>query len=141
MVLAPGELFLVQGLVSALDHTTLWHGCHFPGPAQQVPQPAELLCPVVTGSVTFSGSTTGSAVAWALLLLDALAASWLSDCNHFCVLLRHREFPPCSSQVSRASVGADSGRSYFFRTSHCPHLSCHPFHLHVSPRNCVGLCV
>lgn len=60
-------------------------------------------------------------------------APGFSNCSHLCVLLRHVGSPPCPLGAGPGSVGSDCRSTSFSTTSHCPHICCHPFHLHNPP--------
>lgn len=60
-------------------------------------------------------------------------APGFSNYSHLCVLLRHVGSSPCPLGAGPGSVGSDRRSTSFPTTSHCPHICCHPFHLHNPP--------
>lgn len=74
------------------------------------------LPPALTGGGTVSGSTAGSALCWAFLLLAALAG----------LLTLQLSSPPLfySGTWDVLHRGGGSGRHPSLKTSHCQHLSC-----------------
>lgn len=131
MVLASGEAFPVW--LSPLFGITflLGHACYGSQLATQAPPAVGPLLPVPLVTVTFSGSTASSALAWALVLLVAVAAPGSQVVATFRDPHSHVGSPPYPLGASRVSVRGRRRGSSFLSTSHCP--SWHLLHLHNSP--------
>lgn len=97
----------------------------------RLPRPVGPLPPVPLVTVTFSGSTASSALAWALVLLVAVAAPGSQVVATFRDPHSHVGSPPYPLGASRVSVRGRRRGISFISTSHCP--SWHLLHLHNSP--------
>lgn len=111
MVLALGEAFLAQAVFSTLHHVTLVAHVSLLWVSPTCSQPAGTLHPALTGTLRFSGCTSGSALAWALLLLAALPGLLALGCS---LLLGSTEAGWIASMSFRSLLhpsGGGSGRS------------------------------